>query len=179
MKKGIKIIFICFIGLWMGFLITLLAQAGQQQPTFQKPVRINRPDVKAGLNVQVEKTENPAEGTLCYRIRPRFWAQNIGDGTAREFRVSLKWKAVPPREKSSWLSPGISLQPNETQTWGPGATWDINFCLNKQRKEHKKVFIVVTADSDNNLWESNEGNNVVKSKIELHWTGDFEVQTAP
>ena len=181
MKKERKIInLICLFGLCMAVLTALPAAAGQARPGVQKPVRIKRPDIQAGLDVQVEKTgTNPAEGTLCYRIRPRFWAKNIGTGTAHGFRVRLKWKSKPPLEGSSWLSPGISLQPHETRTCGPDATWDINCCLVKKRKEHKSVLVTVTADADNNLWESNEGNNVVKSKVELHWSGHFEVQTAP
>ena len=178
MKKGMKTIMICFIGLGMGIFCALPARTGQGQLGFQPPVRIKRPDVKAGLSVQVEKTEtNPEE--VCYRIRPVFLAQNIGTGTAQGFRVGLQWWASPPKEGSSWLSPKISLHPHQTRTWGPGATWNINCCLSKERKEHKTILIVITADANNNVWEGNEGNNVVKKKIELHWTGHFTIQTAP
>ncbi len=178
MKKGKKTLCTCFISLWMGFVVAMPSWAGQAQPGVQPPVRIKRPDVKAGLNVKVEKTgTNPEE--VCYRVRPVFLARNIGTGTAQGFRVGLQWWASPPKEGSSWRSPNISLHPHEIRTWGPGPTWDINCCLSKERKEHKTVLVVVTADANNNLWESNEGNNVVKKKVELHWTGHFTIQTAP
>ncbi len=170
MKKKTKTINAVIIAACALFLGTLVAYAGQPRPRTHKPIKVNRADVKAVITkVDVTKTEPDSEGVTCYTIRPHFRVQNIGTGTAKNFRVTLKGAVFPDKKGFTWVSSPITLAPGNAQNWGPDETREVDCCIDKFKKEHKTVIIVVLADSANNLWEYDEGNNRDRRQIDLHW----------
>ncbi len=122
------------------------------------------PDLSVRLSLKVKQYTN-YQGEKCFSTTPVYTVTNSGSLAARNFRVNLYWRLANTNRRG-WqlvsMTPVASLGPGQSRTWDPGPVSENVWC-----EGDSKIGFKVTADPDNTVAESNEGNNSVSRSFPL------------
>jgi hypothetical protein len=156
MKKGKKTLCICFISLWMGFVMALPALAGSPKP----PVSQLLPDLVVSLKLVTKKYVN-YKGVTCYSVMPEYTVTNKGQATAKTFQIKIYRKAQGKAFENWSTSGSPTLKPGKSWTHKASAVDENVWCADKTGE----VGYRVVADAPNKVIETNENNNTAMKQF--------------